>query len=145
MQPSKARPFERFDWSEDPSGSVVDGPRRPDGLGLRECQLLASVYTWLDCGERLTGKGFLDVDHLPGAGLHETATVFSGILQAFPGTNDSVVFEIALVPRDDLDRGWHAHIEALCTGPQLLAQPIIVLKALFGFDLNHVHEVVQSA
>lgn len=91
----------------------------------------------------LTCKGFLDIDHIPCARLHEPATVLARILQSISSGHDARILQIALIAGDDLDRGWHADVNALGARAQLGQEPVIVLFALVGLEVDHVDEVVQ--
>lgn len=109
-------------------------------------------------GGEHTRKSLFDIDHFPRTRLHKAASVLACILQSVARRHDSASFEIALVACDNLDRRRHADlysswgsgiiiiiiiIRIMGIVAELLQQPLRVLEALLGLDIDHVHEIVQ--
>lgn len=75
----------------------------------------------------LTSKSFLNIDHLPRARLHKPTAPAPRVLQPLPAAHHPAVLQIALVPRDELDRLHAARV-----------LPVVALA------VDHLHEVVEG-
>lgn len=75
----------------------------------------------------LTSKRLLNINHLPRARLHKPAIPRPRPLQPLPTRNHPPVFQIALVPRNNLNR---LHGARVC--------PVVT------FHVDHLQEVLQG-
>lgn len=65
------------------------------------------------------------------------------ICQSIPGGDCTTLFQVALVAHHDFGRRRQTNPGARAVGSEFLAQPFILLHALFRLLVDLVHEIVQ--
>lgn len=93
-------------------------------------------------GGKLTRECFLNIYHFSGTRLHEPAIPSSRPFEALPTADHALLLQITLVPRDN----FHWRLPNLTANITLLHGALaldarVFLGTIFGFDVDHVHEV----